>query len=90
MSTDARNARCFATLQSATGERPESLEELRALLRRDAARGDDSRVEWADLPSYGGEEPADTRGVWSWDGERLLVGECAEDLAIIPRPSVQQ
>lgn len=32
------------------------------------------------LPTFGGDEPNDTAGVWSWDAKRLLVGEgrCAE------------
>jgi hypothetical protein len=38
-----------------------------------------------DLPTYGGEEPVDTLGVWSWDKTRLLVGACSDDLEIVPR-----
>lgn len=33
------------------------------------------QVEWEDLPTFGGEEPESTIGVWSWDEDRLLVGE---------------
>lgn len=39
----------------------------------------------ADLPTFGGDEPADTREVWSWDATRMIVGTCADDLAIVSR-----
>ena len=39
----------------------------------------------SDLPNFGGEEPDDTDGVWSWDETRLIVGSFAGDLAIITR-----
>ena len=32
-------------------------------------------IDVTDLPTYGGEEPDDTIGVWSWDATSLLVGE---------------
>jgi len=32
-------------------------------------------VDVTSLPTYGGQEPRDTTGVWSWDATRLLVGE---------------
>jgi hypothetical protein len=37
------------------------------------------------LPTYGGPEPRDTAGVWSWDATRLLVGTCSEDFRLVPR-----
>lgn len=37
-----------------------------------------------DLPTFGGEEPSNTWGVWSWDADRLLVTEDGE-LAIVDR-----
>lgn len=42
-------------------------------------------IDWTDLPTFGGVEPASTDGVWSWDETHLLVGECASELRIIPR-----
>lgn len=39
----------------------------------------------SDLPTFGGEAPSDTRGIWSWDAQNLLIGTCAEDLRIVPR-----
>lgn len=32
---------------------------------------------WTKLPTYGGEEPRSTHGVWSWDETRLLVTDYA-------------
>ncbi|MBK5247507.1 MAG: hypothetical protein JJE49_09615 [Peptostreptococcaceae bacterium] len=37
------------------------------------------------LPTFGGTEPSDTEGIWSWDETRLIVGTCASDLQIISR-----
>lgn len=37
------------------------------------------------LPTYGGEAPADTMYVWSWDAGRLLVGESVRDFRIVTR-----
>lgn len=31
-------------------------------------------IDMSSLPTYGGEAPASTVGVWSWDADRLLVG----------------
>lgn len=58
-----------------------NLSELKDFLR---SRGG-KEVDWTDLPSFGGEEPRNTAGVWSWDPHCLLVGECARDLEIIFR-----
>ena len=38
-----------------------------------------------DAPTFGGTEPADTMGVWSWDADRLLVGEGWEGAEIMTR-----
>ena len=46
---------------------------------------DQAEIDWTDLPTFGGAEPDDTDGVWSWDAESLLVGTCAADLKIEPR-----
>lgn len=38
------------------------------------------------LPTFGGDEPASTHGVWSWDATRLLVSvNDARRFAIIDR-----
>ena len=41
--------------------------------------------DWTGLPTFGGEAPDDTRGIWSWDETRLIVGTCADDLEIMER-----
>lgn len=40
---------------------------------------------FVDLPTFGGEAPADTHLVWSWDAESLLVGEAPRDWKIVSR-----
>lgn len=65
------------------------LRELLSALRnydaaRDIANGDEP-LDMTSLPTYGGEEPANTSRVWSWDGTHLLVGECIADMEIVPR-----
>lgn len=42
-------------------------------------------LDWTWLPTFGGEEPRDTSGIWSWDETRLLLGACASDLRIEAR-----
>lgn len=52
-----------------------SLEELAEILnsaKEDALKS----IDMCSLPTFGGEEPASTDGVRSWDKDRLLVGEC--------------
>ena len=75
------NARRFTLLQSATGVSPQSLESLRRLLQNDS----DERIDWSSLPAFGGDEPRCSLQVWSWDAERLLVGDCAANLEIVAR-----
>lgn len=71
--------------------RCESLEELRECLRDEAderLRGrlyGVPRIDWTTLATFGGSEPTCTDGVWSWDAARLLVGDCANELRIVPR-----
>jgi hypothetical protein len=38
-----------------------------------------------DLLAFGGDEPEDTHGVWSWDDADLIVGTCTDDLEIVTR-----
>lgn len=42
-------------------------------------------IDFAELPTFGGEEPSDTSGVWSWDKNNLLVGTCVDDMEIVSR-----
>lgn len=49
--------------------RIESLEDLRDLLNSIGG----SHFDLSDLPTFGGEEPRDTREVFSWDKNNILV-----------------
>jgi len=69
-----------------------NLAELRDELVADGKRQDrwdhifpPQTFDWTDLPVFGGVEPTDTAGVWSWDADSLLVGSCAGDLLILSR-----
>jgi len=42
-------------------------------------------VKWDEMPSFGGDAPAETIECWSWDGDRVLVGHNAHDLQIMTR-----
>ena len=44
-----------------------------------------AEADWDSLPVFGGGEPHDTRGVWSWDETRLIAGTCGQDLQIVER-----
>ncbi len=66
--------------------RVETLDELRDALLAGDARFCDRHLDWdTDLPTFGGEAPEDTTGVWSWDEDRVLWGTCADDLRILDR-----
>ena len=75
--------------------RSPSLDDLLRLLRGACGHGEAcdcgrpllSERDLTRLPTYGGAEPRTTSGVWSWDAGRLLVGTCAEDYRIVPRPA---
>lgn len=40
---------------------------------------------WEELPKFGGDWPADTHAVWSWDEDRVMVGTCKDDMEILDR-----
>ena len=62
----------------------ETLETLRDAMQARDPRTLDPHGDWrTDLPTFGGMCPEDTRGVWSWDEDRRLVGTCAADLEIV-------
>lgn len=60
----------------------ENLNQLLTILKS-LEKNDDTDL--TSLPTYGGDAPIDTAGVWSWDVSRLLVGTCAADFKIISR-----
>lgn len=45
------------------------------------------RVDMTGLPTFGGEAPANTSGVWSWSASRMLVGACISEMQIVARLS---
>lgn len=67
--------------EDATVTTPPTLDALYEILTTTTDHG----LDWTELPTFGGEEPADTAGIWSWDATRLLVGTCASDLRIEAR-----
>lgn len=70
---------------------PTTLEELQALMVvLDPSVCDRRFAEYwsTELPTFGGDEPDSTFGVWSWDEARLLVGTCVDDLIIVAREDV--
>jgi len=58
-----------------------------------AIRQEDQSIEFDKvmerLPTFGGKEPAETDGIWSWDEDSLLVCNAACDLVIVDRPSYE-
>lgn len=37
------------------------------------------------LPKFGGDEPASTVEIWSWDENHLLIGRSSDDFEVVPR-----
>ena len=64
-----------------------SLTALMQALRdtRSLTSEEQDEINWTDLQTFGGDEPASTAEVWSWDADSLLVGTCADDLEIVSR-----
>lgn len=40
---------------------------------------------WTACPTYGGEPPSTTEGVWSWDRESVLIGYSRDTLQVLSR-----
>ena len=55
----------------------------------DSAPMQGGELDMTSLPTFGGTEPADTTGIWSWDATRLLVGAGGDDLEIVDRVSTE-
>lgn len=58
----------------------ETLDDLFADLQDGSYGGD-----WTDCPTFGGSEPDETSGIWSWDEGRLIVGPTSGELRLISR-----
>lgn len=65
--------------------RCEDLYELWAALERFGADMEAAGVDMTSLPTFGGEEPADTQGVYSWDTKRLLTDDGDGGYEIVER-----
>jgi hypothetical protein len=79
---EAEGRDAFAEMRAAL--QPATLDELAEMMR-------EGRVTPLDeLPTFGGDEPTDTCGVWSWDTDRVIVGTCADDIEIITREELAQ
>lgn len=46
--------------------------------------------EWTSFPTFGGDRPEWNGALWSWDEDRMLVGESVENMIIMPRPERTQ
>ncbi len=52
----------------------------------EAMKNDDPNLpRWDSLPTFGGSDPIDTEGVWSWDETHVIVGSCSSDIRIVER-----
>jgi len=67
----------------------EEYERIMATPPWDGAPMKHDELDMTSLPTFGGTEPADTSGVWSWDSTRLLVGAGGDDLEIVDRVSTE-
>lgn len=74
------------TAHNPTVAAPTTLEQLQDYLREgvvwDGAPLQHGEIDMTSLPTFGGPEPADTQGVWSYDETRLLVGACPSDVML--------
>lgn len=43
---------------------------------------DRANLDLTSLPTFGGVAPSDTTGVWSWDSDSLLVGNCIKEMRL--------
>ncbi len=81
---EAEGRDAFAEMRAAL--QPADLDELAEMMRG----GQVFRFDDGTLPTFGGDEPTDTSGVWSWDATRAIVGSCRSDIEIITRAELAQ
>jgi hypothetical protein len=48
------------------------------------------RYDLTSLPTYGGEEPADTQGIYSWDADRVLYCDGPQNTPWVISPRDEQ
>ena len=66
-----------------------TLDQLLAVMTA-MSHDDYDTVDITNLPVFGGTEPHNTLGVWSWDAEHLIVGTCSSDFEIVSRDWLTQ
>lgn len=74
MDSDPRVEEAIDAIESANSL-DELADALNAVCDPDVTQEVGEYFEFRDYPVFGGEEPDDTTCVWSWDQDRLLVGE---------------
>lgn len=74
MDSDPRVEEAIDVIESATSL-DELADALNELVDPDVAQEVGNYFERWDYPTFGGDEPDDTFGVWSWDEDRMLIGE---------------
>ena len=68
-----------------------TLEQLVKWMLSDEGRDPDNQRIWSQLPTFGGDEPkSGTSGIWSWDLDRVIQGECSDELSIETRRSLEE
>lgn len=58
-----------------------NLDDVLNIMRNRAYEDED----FTEMPTFGGAEPSDTYGVWSWDEDRMIVGSNPDDFEIVDR-----
>ncbi len=77
LTLEAENRNAFVEMKAAL--QPANLDELFEAMQTGRVRCFD------ELPTFGGAEPDDTSGVWSWDATRAIVGTYVDDIEIVSR-----
>lgn len=67
-----------------TQDKVNACTDLDALLGVLTEMEDSREIDMTSLPTFGGTEPKDTSGVWSWDATRMIVGT-GSDYEIVDR-----
>ena len=71
---DKHTANEMITAATDLDELLEALQDITEALDGSIARLDEL-VDLGSLPTYGGEVPGDTEGIYSWDADRVLWGD---------------
>ena len=78
--------RKWPTKDAETQQPPSTLGELFLLMQAHDPYTLDASGQWrTDLPTFGGPDPVDTSGVWSWSKSHAIEGTCSADLELVDR-----